>query len=177
MCVQFTILQTILLSVLLGISYLSNKINFFVFFCNLNTILHQKTSFFCLILTFNTFLMKNDILSSADVELLVKTFYTNLLKNEEVKPVFAHIDFEKHMPHMIAFWEFILLDKEGYSSNVFDKHVNLPLTENHFKIWLDVFETTVNLLFEGEKAKMAIQRAQTIGYTFEHKMKQMGKMK
>lgn len=121
--------------------------------------------------------MKHDISTSEDVTLLVKTFYGNLLLNEEVKPVFEHVDFEKHMPHMIAFWEFVLLDKEGYTTNVFDKHVNLPLTENHFKIWLTIFESTVHHLFEGENAQKAILRAQTIGYSFEHKLKQMGKLK
>lgn len=120
--------------------------------------------------------MKHDITNSTDVELLVKTFYTNLLQNEAIKPVFANIDFEKHMPHMIAFWEFVLLDKEGYTTNVFDKHVHLPLTANHFTIWLDVFEKTVHHLYEGEKAEMAIQRAQTIGYSFQSKLKQMGKL-
>lgn len=121
--------------------------------------------------------MKHDITNSNDVELLVKTFYGNLLQNEEVKPIFANVDVEAHMPHMIAFWEFVLLDKMGYTTNVFDKHVNLPLSENHFKIWLNTFETTVNNLFEGEKAQMAIQRAQTIGYSFQSKLKQMGKLK
>lgn len=120
--------------------------------------------------------MRKDITNTSDIELLVKTFYSNLLQNEEVKPVFAHVDFDKHFPHMVAFWEFVLLDKEGYTTNVFDKHVNLPLTENHFKIWLATFEATVNTLFEGEKAQMAIQRAQTIGYSFQAKLKQMGKI-
>lgn len=120
--------------------------------------------------------MKQDISNSNDVELLVKTFYSNLLLNEEVKPIFAHVDFEKHMPHMISFWEFVLLDKEGYTTNVFDKHVNLPLKEEHFAIWLITFEKTVHDLFIGEKAEMAILRAQTIAYSFQHKMKQMGKL-
>lgn len=120
--------------------------------------------------------MKQDITNSSDVELLVKTFYSNLLLNEEVKPIFAHVDFEKHMPHMIAFWEFVLLDKEGYTTNVFDKHVNLPLKAEHFAIWLSTFEKTIHSLFVGEKANMAIQRAQTIAYSFETKMKQMGKL-
>lgn len=120
--------------------------------------------------------MKTDIINSADVELLVKTFYSNLLLNEEIKPLFAHVDFEKHMPHMISFWEFVLLDKEGYTTNVFDKHVNLPLKEEHFTIWLSTFEKTVHHLFIGEKAEMAIQRAQTIAYSFQSKMKQMGKL-
>ena len=120
--------------------------------------------------------MKKDITNSEDVKHLVKTFYTNLLLNEEVKPIFAGVDFEKHMPHMIAFWEFVLLDKEGYTTNVFDKHVNLPLKAKHFTIWLKTFENTINDLFLGEKANLAIQRAQTIAYSFETKMQQMGKL-
>lgn len=117
-----------------------------------------------------------DITNSSDVELLVKTFYSNLLLNEEVKPIFAHVDFDVHFPHMIAFWEFVLLDKDGYKSNVFDKHVNLPLKSEHFAIWLNTFESTIHHLFEGEKANMAIHRAKTIAYSFEAKMKQMGKL-
>lgn len=117
-----------------------------------------------------------DITNSSDVELLVKTFYSNLLLNEEVKPIFAHVDFEKHMPHMIAFWEFVLLDKEGYTTNVFDKHVNLALKAEHFEIWLNSFENTVNSLFSGENAQKAIFRAKTIAFSFESKLKQMGKL-
>jgi len=120
--------------------------------------------------------MLHDITTPADVELLVKTFYHTLLQIEAIKPVFINVDVEKHMPHMIAFWEFVLLDKEGYTTNVFDKHVNLPLKEEHFVLWLNAFEKTVHSLFAGEKAEMAIQRAQTIGYSFQSKLKQMGKL-
>ena len=120
--------------------------------------------------------MKEDISNSSDVAVLVKTFYANLLLNEEVRPIFAHVNFETHMPHMIAFWEFVLLDKEGYTTNIFDKHVNLPLNAEHFAIWIKTFENTVHDLFLGETANMAIQRAQTIAFSFESKMKQMGKL-
>lgn len=119
--------------------------------------------------------MIKDITNSLDVTLLVKTFYSNLLLNEDVKHIFADVDFEKHMPHMIAFWEFVLLDKEGYTTNVFDKHVNLPIKKEHFAVWLKTFESTVHNLFLGEKANLAIQRAQIIAYSFESKMQQMGK--
>ncbi len=118
-----------------------------------------------------------DITTTGDVTLMVKTFYANLLLNNEVKPMFEHVNFEQHLPHMVAFWEFVLLDKPGYTANVFDKHVNLALNTNHFKIWLTVFETTVNNLFEGLNANKAIFRAQTIAFSFESKLKQMGKLK
>lgn len=120
--------------------------------------------------------MLQDISTSDDIEKLVKTFYSNLLVHEEMKPIFAHIDFEAHFPQMIAFWEFVLLDKAGYTTNVFDKHVHLPLNENLFKIWLHTFETTAHSLFAGEVCEKAIFRAQTIAFSFEHKLKQMGKL-
>ncbi len=47
--------------------------------------------------------MKHDILTTEDVTLLVKTFYANLMLHDEVKPIFAHVDFEKHMPQIYTF--------------------------------------------------------------------------
>ena len=122
-------------------------------------------------------LSKKDITTKADIELLMKTFYESLLTNEEIKPVFANTNFEAHMPHIVSFWCFVLLDEEGYKTNVFDKHVNLPIKENHFEIWLQHFETAVNHLFIGEKAELAKLRAQTIAFTFKEKLRAMGKFK
>lgn len=121
--------------------------------------------------------MKHDIKDKTDIELMVTTFYSSLLNNESISPVFANTDFEAHMPHMIAFWSFVLLDDASYRTNVFEKHVHLPIKEEHFAIWLEHFEKTINNLFEGEKAELAKQRAKGIAYTFKSKMKQMGKLK
>lgn len=117
-----------------------------------------------------------DIATTEDVSLLVNTFYNELLKVEEIRPVFAGIDLEAHMPHMIAFWEFVLLDKEGYHTNVFDKHLGLPLKDEYFDTWLHVFSATVRSLFAGEKADLAISRAQSIAFSFRHKLGQMGRL-
>ena len=118
--------------------------------------------------------MKSDIKNHADIELMMRTFYGSLLTNEEIAPVFSNTDFEAHMPHMIAFWSFVLLDEEGYKTNVFDKHVHLPIKEHHFEIWIEHFERTVKTLFKGEKADLALSRAQTIAYTFKKKLESMG---
>lgn len=118
----------------------------------------------------------HDISNTEDVTQLVKTFYGKLLQIETIKPVFAGIDVEAHMPHMVAFWEFVLLDKTGYTTNVFDKHVNLPIKEEHFALWLGTFTETVNSLFKGEKADLAISRANSIAFTFQHKLKALGKL-
>ena len=110
-----------------------------------------------------------DITVRADIELLVNTFYDRLLTIEEMRPPFEGIDFEKHVPHIVAFWGFVLLDEEGYKTNVFDKHVHLPIQPQMFDIWLDVFTQTVDSLFAGEKAEMAKQRATSLAYTFKSK--------
>jgi len=120
--------------------------------------------------------MKLDLDTKERIEQMIRTFYTSLLTNQEVKPVFAGIDFEKHVPHMIAFWSLILLDEAGYTTNVFDKHVHLPLKREHFGIWLEHFEKNLKTQFEGPKADLALQRAQLIAYTFENKLKAMGKI-
>ncbi len=116
-----------------------------------------------------------DINTSEDVELLVKTFYKKVVLDELLAPHFAGINFEAHFPRMIAFWEFILLDKEGFKGNVFDKHAeantHLKIDETHFKQWLFYFHETVNQLFEGEKAIFAKQRADLLGFTFQSKLK------
>lgn len=121
-------------------------------------------------------MLKPDIDSRERIEQMIRSFYASLLTNEDIRPVFANTDFEKHMPHMIDFWSFVLLDEAGYKTNVFDKHVHLPIKQIHFAIWLRHFENTVRLLFEGPKADLAIQRAQLIAYSFEKKLSAMGKL-
>jgi hemoglobin len=120
--------------------------------------------------------VKPDLDTKERIEQMIRSFYASLLTNEEIKPVFANTDFEKHMPHMIAFWSLILLDEAGYTTNVFDKHANLPIKREHFAIWLQHFEKNIKTQFEGPKADLAIQRAQLIAYTFENKLKALGKI-
>jgi hemoglobin len=59
---------------------------------------------------------------------------------------------------------------------VFDKHIGLPLKDEHFDTWLRIFTGTVKTLFAGEKADLAISRAQSIAFSFRHKLRQMGRL-
>jgi hemoglobin len=112
-----------------------------------------------------------DIKTKDDLTFLMNSFYSKLLQLEEMKPFFAHINFENHLPQIVQFWSFILLDEAGYNTNVTEKHLNMPLKKEHFEIWLENFETTVNELFQGEKANLAIERAKLIAWTIGNKMK------
>ncbi len=115
--------------------------------------------------------MKHDIQHKDDVVKLVDEFYGRVLQDEVIKGFFADLDFEHHKPRMVHFWSFVLLDEEGYTTNVFDKHVHMPLKGEHFERWMQLFDTTVDDLFVGEKADMAKLRAKTIGWTFKEKFR------
>ncbi len=110
-----------------------------------------------------------DIQTKADIELLVNSFYSKLLLEEELAPVFRNINMEQHIPHIVHFWSFVLLDEEGYKTNVFDKHLSLPIQPHFFDTWLRIFLLTVNELFSGEIADMAKTRATSLTYTFKSK--------
>jgi hemoglobin len=111
-----------------------------------------------------------DIEKKADIELLVNTFYTEVLKNELLKPFFKHLNFEHHMPRMIHFWSFILLDEEGYKTNMTETHSKMPLTAELFDTWVKLFSETVDKLFQGEKANLAKERAMLLGWTMKSKL-------
>lgn len=111
----------------------------------------------------------HDISSRKDIEQLITQFYSDLLKIETIRPVFQHIDFPKHIPHIVHFWAFVLLDEEGYTTNVFEKHLNLPIETAMFDQWLAIWIETVDRLFKGERAELAKQRATTLAFTFKSK--------
>jgi hemoglobin len=115
----------------------------------------------------------NDIGSRSDIETLIHAFYSELLQHEDIKPVFETIDFPKHVPHIVHFWAFVLLDEEGYKTNVFEKHMQLPIQAYMFDIWLKVWISAVDSLFKGEKAELAKQRATALAFTFKSKWEKM----
>jgi hemoglobin len=116
-----------------------------------------------------------DISNRKDIELLIETFYKNLLQEEEIKPVFEGLDFEKHVPAIVSFWSFVLLDEEGYKTNVFEKHMRLPIKPHMFDTWLKIFTGTVDSLFAGDKAELAKQRAAVLTHTFKSKWEHISK--
>lgn len=114
----------------------------------------------------------NDISSKDDITKLVLTFYEKVNKDHELSPFFKDLDFEVHMPKMIHFWSFALLNEPGYTTNVVEKHVHMPLKEVHFERWLNLFNETIDEHFSGEIASQAKQRAQLIGLTIKSKIQQ-----
>jgi hemoglobin len=114
--------------------------------------------------------MKHDILTEDDISRWLHSFYDKLLEDPVTAPKFAHTNLPEHMPRIVQFWAFVLLEKEGYKTNVFEKHVPLHLEQIHFERWIHHFINTTDDMFEGPNAEIAKQRAKLLATTFLHKI-------
>lgn len=114
--------------------------------------------------------MKHDILNEDDISIWLNSFYGKLLGDPVTAPKFENLDLTEHMPKIINFWAFVLLEKEGYKTNVFEKHMHLNLEKVHFEKWISYFIETTDELFEGPNAETAKQRATLLATTFLHKI-------
>lgn len=100
-----------------------------------------------------------DILGRSEIERLVNRFYEKVRDDETLGFIFdkvAKVDWPKHLPKMYAFWQTVLFRDGGFRGDPIGKHAQLvPLTRmgrGQFDRWLELFEETVDELFEGENA-------------------------
>jgi hemoglobin len=84
------------------------------------------------------------------------------------------VNWNKHLPVMYDFWESILFFTASYNGNPMAVHGHLHrlanLNKEHFNVWLKLFTSTVDELFEGEKAELAKQRAASIATVMQMKL-------
>lgn len=111
-----------------------------------------------------------DIQTKEDIEKLIRTFYGKVLEEDSLSPFFQNFEFKSHIPRMVDFWAFMLLDLPGYKGNVIEKHMGMPLQKEHFDRWVNLFEATVDALFEGEKVQLAKEKLVVLKWTMEHKV-------
>ena len=120
-----------------------------------------------------------DITTREDIMQLVNRFYEQVRADDTIGFIFndiAKVNWEKHLPVMYDFWETILLDTAAYKENVMGVHFSLnrkvPLEEKHFTRWLQLFNSTLDSLFQGEVAELARKRAGSVAALMQFKMKQ-----
>jgi hemoglobin len=102
---------------------------------------------------------QRDIQSPTDIRLLVDSFYSKAREDEWLAPIFEHAisDWEHHLPTMYQFWERLLLGSTEYAGNPFRKHINLSLENSHFTRWLEIFNQTLDEIFDGPKKKKKLK--------------------
>ena len=110
--------------------------------------------------------MKNDITNSEDIAHLVHSFYNLVLKDELIGPYFtqvANVNWEEHLPHMVQFWETVLLGKATFEGWPMRTHLMLnqkaELKEEYFVRWSEIWFKIIDENFEGEIANEAKNRA------------------
>lgn len=123
--------------------------------------------------------MKKDISTSQDILWMVERFYSKIKPDQQVGFIFTDVmkvQWERHIPLLVAFWENALFYTGGYKGNALKKHINInkvvPLQKKHFNRWLQLFNETVDERFEGDKATLAKQRAANIADIIQIKLKQ-----
>lgn len=115
----------------------------------------------------------SDILTLADVKLLVDDFYDKVRANSLIGPIFNEKigeNWKVHLEKMYGFWQTLLLDTPAYSGSPFLKHANLPIQKEHFDTWMRLFEETVDHHFTGAKADEAKWRAARMSEMFQYKL-------
>ena len=111
-----------------------------------------------------------DIADRNDIIELVDKFYDKVKIDALLAPVFAHLDWPKHMPIMYNFWSSMILGDMSYQGSPFQKHLHLDIDATHFAKWLELFHKTVDDLFEGPRATEIKDRARSIAGVFQHKL-------
>jgi|SRR5690606_3273973 len=121
--------------------------------------------------------MKKDIQNRKDIEVLVDNFYERVRKDEIIGYLFnevAKTDWSHHLPKMYDFWEVILFGTGNFKGNPLLVHKELhqksPLSPEQFLHWFDLFEDTVNSLYEGINAENIKQSAFSISQTLKYKV-------
>lgn len=120
--------------------------------------------------------MKN-LETREDIELLVNTFYKKIQTDETIGFFFnevAKVNWENHLPKMYQFWETLLFGQISYKGNPMAVHFPIneivPIEQKHFEHWLKIWTETVDELFNGERADLAIYKAKNISQLMAFKM-------
>ncbi len=119
----------------------------------------------------------SDIKSRDDIILLVDTFYDKVKQDGMLGPIFnekAQVNWVKHLPVMYDFWENVVFYTGNYGGNPMRIHQQLhqrfPLSKQDFDTWLNLFNSTVDELFNGDNAELIKQRARSIATVMQVKI-------
>ena len=121
--------------------------------------------------------MKTDITCREDIEKFIILFYEKVKQDATIGFIFnevVHMNWERHIPVIVDFWETILIDNPVYKKNAMEVHYDLnnkvKLQKEHFTSWLFLFNAAVNELFAGKKTELAKTRAKAIADVMQFKM-------
>jgi hemoglobin len=111
----------------------------------------------------------SDIQSRQDIDQFIDSFYSKLLADEGLAPIFvdvAQIDLSVHLPIIKSYWAKLLLGDKSYRRHTMNihraVHSKQQFTEHNFNQWSTLFEATIDSMYVGDCANKAKKLAATI---------------
>jgi len=110
-----------------------------------------------------------------NIQVLVRTFYPTILKDETVGPFFIekigadiHSDaWEEHLELLSHFWAFVALDEMQYSGTPLAPHFHMQgISRMAFRRWLELFSEAVDRVYEEEAGRFFKERSANIAENF-----------
>jgi hemoglobin len=118
-----------------------------------------------------------DIETREDIVAVLEAFYEKAYRDELIGHFFTEVvplDLTTHIPLIADFWESVVLQTQRYRRNVMEIHRHIhqlkAIKKEHLNRWVQLFTTTVDGLFEGEKAILMKQRAASVATLMDLKL-------
>ena len=114
-----------------------------------------------------------DIITSEDIKTLVDAFYEKVRRDELLSPIFnerIQNRWPQHLEKMYSFWQTVLLNEQTYLGSPFPPHAQLPINHSHFEKWIELFISTIDELYKGDKSTEAKWRASKMAEMFQNKI-------
>ncbi len=118
-------------------------------------------------------------INEENIEILVRTFYPEVLKDALLAPYFIaklgediHSDeWEEHLVLLTEFWKFVSLGYDNYIGNPLQPHFHIAdLNAEAFARWLSVFHQTVDRLYTPSVGEYFKQKSTNIAENFMRKL-------
>lgn len=108
---------------------------------------------------------------------LVHSFYDKVRADPVLSPIFAAriSDWEPHLARMVTFWSSVALMTGCYHGSPVAKHAELPVTWEHFELWLELFRETAVEVCPPTGAAHVITRAERIARSLNFAIEDAGR--
>ena len=119
--------------------------------------------------------MPYDTVDRGKIEEMVHEFYTIILKDDLVGPVFIKAlgndlnngKWYEHLQTLYNFWILMMTGKIGYGGHPYPPHAFIgPLNHEMFERWLEIFDEVVHRYFVPEIADKFYKKAEVLAEQF-----------
>ena len=119
--------------------------------------------------------MQSNEITKENIDKLVITFYTKVMKNEKISPFFIEKlgpdmkseIWQKHITLLTDFWYTISFGRGNYNGSPFAPHMQISgLDRESFETWLKLFFESLDKLYTEDIALKFKERASIIASNF-----------